>query len=96
MDRIRASRDVRRMADIRKVVGANLRRLRLARGLTQEALAHDADIAPSFLSQIENGLRSPTVTTLDALAKVMKASIVEFFVTLDAPVKGLPRGRRTK
>lgn len=81
--------------DIRRLVGRNLRRLRLDRGLSQEALAHDADIAPSFLSQIENGKRSPTVTMLDTLAKALRTPIVEFFADARHGVpKGLPRGRR--
>ena len=65
--------------DIRRLVGKNLRRLRLARGLTQEGLAHDADVAPSFLSQIENGKRSPTVIMLQILANALHAPVIEFF-----------------
>ena len=65
--------------DIRKVVGANIRKVRTARAISQEALAHDAGIAPSFLSQIENGKRSPTVTTLAALAQALGVRITEFF-----------------
>ncbi len=83
--------------DIRKIVGRNLRLLRLERGLSQEALAHDADMAPSFLSQIETGQRSPTITLLDRLAKTLRVSIVEFFSdSKGAAPKGLPRGRRTR
>lgn len=83
--------------DIRRVVGRNLKRLRLERGLSQEALAHDAKIAPSFLSQIENGKRSPTVTKLNDLAKTLRVSVVEFFADSKlAPSKGLPRGRRRR
>lgn len=82
--------------DIRRIVGRNLRRLRLDRGLSQEALAHDADISSSFLSQIENGLRSPTVTLLDDLARTLRAPIIEFFSESKAASKGLPRGRRKR
>ncbi len=84
--------------DVRRVVGTNLRRLRLERGLSQEALAHDADIAPSFLSQMENGKRSPTITMLQGLADTLRVSIVEFFADTkqhETP-KPLARGRRTK
>ena len=82
--------------DIQQLVGRNLRRLRLERGLSQEALAYEARIAPSFLSQIENGKRSPTVTTLDLLAKAMKSPITEFFSEQkhsSSQVRSLPRGR---
>jgi transcriptional regulator with XRE-family HTH domain len=81
--------------DIRVIVGKNLRRVRLLRGFSQEALAHEAGIAPSFLSQIENGKRSATITTLDVLAKALKTPIVDFFAPPTAVPKGLPRGKRT-
>ncbi len=81
--------------DIRRIVGRNLRRLRLERGLSQEQLAHDAEIAPSFLSQIENGKRSATVTLLQDLATTLRVPIVELFSDdKPTPAKGLPRGRR--
>jgi transcriptional regulator with XRE-family HTH domain len=83
------------MVDIRITVGGNLRRIRLAKGFSQEALAHEAGIAPSFLSQIENGKRSATVTTLDVLTKALKAPITELFVPSPPKPKGLPRGRRS-
>jgi len=83
--------------DVRRIVGRNLRRLRLERGLSQEALAHDAEIAPSYLSQIESGKRSPTVTLLQGLATVLRTPITEFFAEgKSASPKGLPRGRRTR
>lgn len=81
--------------DIRITVGENLRRIRLAKELSQEALAHDAGIAPSFLSQIENGKRSATITTLDVLVKALKVPITELFAPPVVKPKGLPRGRRT-
>jgi len=79
--------------DVRRLVGRNLRRLRLDRGVSQEQLAHDADIAPSYLSQIETGKRSPTVTLLQALATALRMPIVEFFADgKPSATKGLPRG----
>ncbi len=78
-------------------MGRNLRRLRLERGLSQERLAYDADIAPSFISQIENGKRSPTVTLLSDLAKTLRVPIVEFFDEgITSPPKELPRARRKR
>lgn len=80
--------------DVRELVGTNLRRIRLERGLSQETLAADSGIAPSFLSQIENGKRSATVTTLDVLARTLGVNIVELFAEPTEPPRGLPRGKR--
>ena len=80
--------------DVRRLVGRNLRRLRLARGLSQEQLAHDAEITPSYLSQIERGKRNPTVTLLHGLATALRTPIVEFFADSRlTAIKGLPRGQ---
>lgn len=79
--------------DVRRLVGRNLRRLRLDRGLSQEQLAHDADITSSYLSQIESGKRNPTVTLLQELATALRTPIVEFFAdNKTVASKGLPRG----
>ena len=41
------------------IVGANIRRLRKAKGLTQEQLAHEAEIAMRFIAGIEWGEENP-------------------------------------
>jgi Predicted transcriptional regulator with C-terminal CBS domains len=46
--------------DVRKRVGLNLRRLREAKGLTQEELAHQADVHQTYLSGVEGGKRNPS------------------------------------
>jgi transcriptional regulator with XRE-family HTH domain len=51
-------------------VGANVRRLRRAKALTQEDLAGEAGIGMRHLGRIERGEISPTV---DILAKVAEA-----------------------
>lgn len=54
-----------------QVVAANLRRLRKARGLTQERLALDADVAVRHIRDIERADTSPTVGMLGKLAVVL-------------------------
>lgn len=51
-----------------KVVGANVRRLRVERKLTQEQLAHDADIDLTYLGGIERGRRNPSISVVGRLA----------------------------
>ena len=41
--------------DLRDVFATNLRRLRHAKGLSQDDLAYDAEVSRSYLSQIEKG-----------------------------------------
>ena len=43
------------------IVARNIRRLRLERGLSQEALAVDAEIDRTYVSRLERGLENPTV-----------------------------------
>lgn len=54
--------------DWNKIVGGNVRGLRGERGLTQEQLAHDAEIDVTYLRGIEAGRRNPSVSVLVRLA----------------------------
>ena len=52
-------------------LGPVIRRLRQRAALSQEELAHRAGIHHTHLSQLERGLKSPTVETLTKLAKAL-------------------------
>jgi transcriptional regulator with XRE-family HTH domain len=54
-----------------ELVGANVRRLRKAKGLSQESLAHDAGIAMRYLAGIERGEENPTVLVLVKVAQAL-------------------------
>jgi len=54
-----------------KMVGDNVKRLRLAKGLTQEALANASGVDWSTISRLENGNLNTGITVLFALAKAM-------------------------
>lgn len=62
-----------------KIVGENIRRLRLAAGLSQEELAGEAGIAMRHLGRIERGEVSPTVDMLGKLAGALRLHPVDFF-----------------
>ena len=49
----------------------NLRTLRLARGLTQPALAEKAGIEQSYLSKLENGRSRPSEDVLTRIAQAL-------------------------
>lgn len=62
-----------------KIVGANVRRLRVERKLTQEQLAHEAGIDLTYLGGIERGRRNPSVLVLGRLASSLDVPPAEFF-----------------
>ena len=55
--------------DIRTRLGLNVRRLREAKGWSQEDYADRAGIHRTYVSDIERGKRNPTVTVVEKLAK---------------------------
>jgi transcriptional regulator with XRE-family HTH domain len=81
------------------LVARNIRRLRVANGLSQEVLAVDAGIDRTYVSRLERGLENPTVVVLERLAKALSVSIEELFRVprvgepVPRPFKG---GRRPK
>jgi transcriptional regulator with XRE-family HTH domain len=79
------------------LVARNIRRLRVAKGLSQEVLAVDAAIDRTYVSRLERGLENPTVAVLERLAIALSVKIEEFFKTFRAgepPPPPLKGGRR--
>ncbi len=54
--------------DVRLRLAANLRRLRLEKGWSQEEYADRADIHRTYVSDIERGARNPTISVVEKLA----------------------------
>lgn len=57
--------------DIRAVLGRNVRSYRELKGLSQEALAFDADLHRTYVSGVERGVRNPTVQIVSKLAAAL-------------------------
>lgn len=51
-----------------RALGEAIREVRQERGLSQEAVALDADMEPSWLSHIERGRRNPSWSTVQRIA----------------------------
>ena len=60
-------------------IGTEVRKLRKSLDLTVAELGIAADISSGMLSKIENGVISPSLATLDALAKALNISISRLF-----------------
>jgi transcriptional regulator with XRE-family HTH domain len=51
--------------------GRALRESRKRLGLSQERLAHDTGVHPTYISQIERGLKSPSLEVVAALSQAL-------------------------
>lgn len=66
------------MDEISGQLGQRIQQARRAKGWTQEDLAHHAGLDFSYLNQLENGKRNPSLSTLYKIA-----------TALEVPLKGL-------
>ena len=56
-------------------MGKKLRKLREARGMSQAALAKDAEISEGYLLRLEAGRQDPTLGVLERLAKALGVKV---------------------
>jgi transcriptional regulator with XRE-family HTH domain len=63
--------------DLRQVFASNLRSLRHARGLSQEDLAHQADVNRTYMSKIEKGGTWVGLEIIDKLSTVLEVEPAE-------------------
>jgi len=65
------------MQDWRRIVGTNVRRLRTAKGLTQEELAFRAKIDLTYMGGIERGKRNPSLLVMVRIARALSVDPIE-------------------
>lgn len=65
--------------DARRLVGWNLRRVRVERELSIEALAGEAEVEPAYLGKVERGKVNSSLDVLAALAKVLGIDLRDLF-----------------
>ncbi len=65
--------------DIKQKVGQRIRELRKQLKFSQEALANEAEVDRTYVTDIENGRRNVSLEILERLIKALKVSISEFF-----------------
>jgi len=81
--------------DARTLVARNIRRIRVTRGLSQEALAVDAGIDRTYVCRVERNSEKPAVLVLGRFAEALKCKIADLFVhSREGKIATLKAGRR--
>lgn len=84
----------------RLLIARNLRRLRVNAGVSQETLALEARIEPTYVSRLEREGKSenPSIDVLERLAKALGVGIQQLFDLEGAAtrVRPLPAGRHKR
>lgn len=58
-----------------EIFGANVRRVRLQRGMTLETLATEAGLAYSYMGGIERGQRNPSLSVMERISSVLESEV---------------------
>jgi transcriptional regulator with XRE-family HTH domain len=53
-------------------LGANLKKIRTAKGISQGDISRDLQVSRGYISNIENGKTNPTLSTIAKLAKALR------------------------
>ncbi len=61
----------------RSILGKNVCRLRLQKGLTQEQLAFEAEIDQTYIGGIERGKRNPSLLVMARIADALSAPVTK-------------------
>jgi len=75
--------------DLKHMIGARIKGVRIRQGLTQEYVSEQIDINPKYLSSIGRGKENPTLNILIKLAQSLDVNVDEFFrlVEIEDPAK---------
>jgi transcriptional regulator with XRE-family HTH domain len=76
---------------IEQSLGTSLRYLREQNGISQRTLAERTDFSASFLSQIENGQCSPSISSMEKIANALGATLGQFFLSANQQAVSIVR-----
>ena len=65
------------MTNSAKKLGDNIRRIRLAKEMTQGDLCRKLGVDRGYMSNVESGKKNPTLSTIERIAKALDVSIEE-------------------
>ena len=68
---------MRNKADISIKFGEKVREMRISKGLSQEQLAHLANVHRTYIGMIERAEKNITLVNIEKIAKALEMSIIE-------------------
>lgn len=71
------------MTNIKQVIGAELRRQRKIRKMSQEELAKVSDVHSSYIGQVERGEKNLTIESLERILQSLNLSFSLFFQEIE-------------
>lgn len=83
--------------EIQELLALNLRRIRVAKNISQDELALLAGVERAYVGHIERGKKNPTIQTLAKIAGALDCQVRDLFEDWKGPVdseKNLSPGRK--
>jgi transcriptional regulator with XRE-family HTH domain len=72
-----------------QIVGQHVHRLRVESGMSLRTLARQTGFSPSFVSQLENGQVSPSISSMEKIAAALGVTLGQFFAATTGGEGGL-------
>ena len=82
-----------RIMRLEQAFGHVLRELRAGRGFSQEQLAFECGYHSTYISQLERGLKNPSMATVFHLARTLHLTPSKLVAMVEENVKTLPKRR---
>jgi len=77
-----------------QLFGKEIQRARVACGISQEELGHRADIHSSYVSQLERGLKSPSLGVILRVAGALEHPASELIKAVEIAMSQRPTGKK--
>ena len=84
------------LSSVQQYVGEVIRRRREQLGLSVRALAEKVDFSPSFISQVENGQVSPSISSLERIGFAIGLTLSKLFEAADTREVGVVRSEERR
>ena len=70
--------------DARKIIGWNVRKLRVPKGWSQERLALESNVDRTYIGKVERGSENVTISTLELIAKALEVPVATLLIEPDS------------